>query len=386
MTIEASALSDSDLTLLIRSDVEEERATATHKLCRSMIRLEMTAEERAAAQKIINFLSRDVAELVRRALAITLRSSDLMPHDVALRLAADVETVAIPLISHSPVFSDADLMDIVRAGRTHAQVAVASRPALSRDVAEVIARDGAVEAVRVLAANDNADFSEWAMGLAIDRFAHDEEVVSGLAYRQILPPAIVDRLVVVATERIKHHLVERHQVPLSTAVRLSDFARERATLDLIDEAMRSHNLPEFVQGLYVRKALTASLLLRAVARGQMALFEHGLSALAHVPHHRAWLMIHDAGPLGLRAIYDRAGLPPRLFAAFRAAVDTWRAIQAEGAELDAEAFRQRMLERFMTGIHTIGRADLDYLMERLDMVPSVETAALKPAGSRQKVA
>ena len=376
MTSEVLALSDSDLTLLIRSDVEEERATATHKLCRSMLRLELSPEERAAAQKIIAFLSRDVAELVRRALAITLRSSDLMPHDVALRMAEDVETIAIPLISNSPVFSDDDLIAIVRAGRTHAQVAVASRPALSRDVAEVVAGEAVVEAVRALAANDNADFSEWAMGLAVDRFSHDEGFVTYLAHRHILPPSIVDRLVVVASERVKHHLIERHQVPLSTAVRLSDFARERATLDLIDEAVRSKNLPEFVQGLYARKALTASLLLRAVARGQMTLFEHGLAAMAHVPHHRAWLMIHDAGPLGLRAIYDRAGMPPRLFAAFRSAVDTWREIQAEGADLDAEAFRQRMLERFMTQIHTIGRADLDYLMERLDMVPSADTVAL----------
>lgn len=377
MTSDSLALSESDLTLLIRSDVEEERATATHKLCRSMLKLEMTEEERAAAQKVINFLARDVAELVRRALVITLRSSDLMPHDVAMRLAGDVETIAIPLISQSPVFSDEDLIAIVRAGRTHTQVAVASRPALSRDVAEVVAKEAAVEAVRALAANDNADFSQWAMGLAVDRFGHDAEVVSLMAHRDILPPSIVDRLVVVASEQVKHHLVQRHQVPLNTAVRLSDFARERATLDLIDESIRSENLPEFVRGLYARKALNASLLLRAVARGQMTLFEHGLSLLAQVPHHRAWLMVHDAGPLGLRAIYDRAGLPPRLFAAFRSGVDTWRAIQAEGADLDAEAFRQRMLERFMTQMHTIGRADLDYLMERLDMVPSADTVALK---------
>lgn len=371
------ALSDSDLKLLIRSEVEEERATATHKLCRSMLKLELSEEERAAARKIITFLSRDVAELVRRALVITLRSSDLMPHDVAMRLVGDVETIAIPLISQSPLFSDEDLMAIVRAGRTHVQVAVALRPALSRDVAEVIASEAVVEAVRALSANDNADVSERAMGIAIDRFGHDAETINLLAHRNILPPSIVDRLVVLATEQVKHHLVQRHQVPLNTAVRLSDFARERATLDLIDESIRAENLPEFVRGLYARKALNASLLLRAVARGQMAMFEHGLSILAQVPHHRAWLMIHDAGPLGLRAIYDRAGLPPRLFAAFRSGVDTWRAIQAEGANLDAEGFRQRMLERFVTQMHTIGRADLDYLMERLDMVPSADTVALK---------
>lgn len=372
MTQGLHQLSEGDLELLIRSEIEEERATATHKLCRSMERNALTDDERAAAIKIINFLSRDVADLVRRALAITLRASPLIPRDVALRLAQDIDSIAIPLISQSPVFTDDDLIDIVRSGRIHAQVAVASRHGLSRDVAEAIAGDGAVEAVRRLAANDNADFSEKAMSIAVDRFGHDDEMVDTLSHRHILPIAIVDRLVAVASEGVKQYLVSRHKVPLEAAVRLSDFARERAMLDVLDEAVRSKNVPEFVRALYVRKSLNASLLLRAVARGQMAFFEHGLSLMANVPHHRAWLMIHDAGPLGLRAIYDRAGLPPRLFSAFRAAVDTWRFMQSEGLELDSEGFRHRMLERFMTQMHTLGRDDLEYLMDRLDMVPRAD--------------
>ncbi|HBV12224.1 MAG TPA: hypothetical protein DEB60_03765, partial [Brevundimonas sp.] len=91
-----------------------------------------------------------------------------------------------------------------------------------------------------------------------------------------------------------------------------------------------------------------SLLLRALARGQMGLLEHALAELAGTPHHRAWLMVHDAGPLGFKALYDRAGMPPRLFQAFRAGVDTWRALQAEGGDTSGERCRQRMLERFLS--------------------------------------
>jgi uncharacterized protein (DUF2336 family) len=80
-------------------------------------------------------------------------------------------------------------------------------------------------------------------------------------------------------------------------------------------------------------------------------------------------MIHDAGPLGLKAIYDRAGLPPRLFQAFRAGVDTWRALSAEGVDTASEVFRQRMLERFLTQRPNVLRDDLAYLMERLDQAP-----------------
>ena len=360
-------LNESDLQRLLRSESEEERAIEAHKLCRSMERFDLDEQGRIAARKIIHILSVDTAELVRRALAVTLRSSDLLPPEVARRLVMDIDSIALPIIQNSPVFTDDDLIDIIRSGSPIRQMAVASRSVVSRDVAETIAVEAVVDAVRRLAANDNADFSEQAMNVAMDRFSTDNDMVAAMSLRQVLPPAIVERLLDVASEAVRDHLVHRHAVPASLAVRLSDFARERATMDLIDEAMLAQDLPGFVARLNGRKSLTASLLLRAVARGQMGMFEHALAQLALVPHHRAWLMVHDAGPLGLRAIYDRAGLPPRLFSAFRAGVDTWRALQSEGQVLEPEAFRQRMLERFMTQMHVIGRDDLDYLMERLDM-------------------
>lgn len=362
-------LTEDDLQRLLRSEAEDERAVEAHRLCRSMDRLELDEQGRAAARKIIAILAADTAELVRRALAITLKASDLMPVEVARKLAIDIDSIALPIIEHSPVFGDDDLIEIVRAGAVARQMAVASRARVSRDVADVISAVADVKAVRRLASNDNADFSETAMSIAVDRFGHDDSVVSGMALRQILPPAIVERLLARATEAVRDHLVSRHAVPAATAVRLSDFAGERATIDLIDEAATSCDVAALVARLHGRKVLTPSLLVRALARGQMSLFEHALSQLANVPHHRAWLMIHDAGPLGLRAIYDRAGMPPRLFSAFRAGVDTWRGLQSEGLQVEAEVFRQRMLERFMTQMHVIGRDDLNYLMERLDMLP-----------------
>ena len=131
--------------------------------------------------------------------------------------------------------------------------------------------------------------------------------------------------------------------------------------------------------LNARRVLNASLLLRGLARGQMAMFEYGLAELANTPHQRAWLMVHDAGPLGLKAIYDRAGLPPRLFPAFRAGVDTWRALAAEGIDTSSDLFREQMLERFLTQRPNVLRDDLAYLMERLDQSPSAAHAAASAA-------
>jgi uncharacterized protein (DUF2336 family) len=90
-------------------------------------------------------------------------------------------------------------------------------------------------------------------------------------------------------------------------------------------------------------------------------------------------MVHDAGPLGLKAIYDRAGMPPRLFQAFRAGVDTWRALAAEGIDTSSDFFREQMLERFLTQRPAVLRDDLAYLMERLDQSPSLTLTAANAA-------
>ncbi|HYD27200.1 DUF2336 domain-containing protein [Brevundimonas sp.] len=379
MTAYRARLTETDIRRLIKATDEDERAAAAHKLCRNMEKAELTGEEREAAQKILRMLAHDAAELVRRAMAVTLKTSDLIPRDVARRLAADVDSVALPLINFSPAFTDEDLIEIVQAGSALRQVAVAGRPTVGRDVATAVAELGCEQAVRTLAANDNADIAEAALGRCVDRFGASPEVVAAIAYRQVLPLSVTERLVELASDAVREHLVTRHAVAPETAIRLAAFARERATVDLVDQASGHADLAAFTAGLNARRALTGSLLLRALARGQMALFEYGLAELAGTPHPRAWLMIHDAGPLGLKAIYDRAGLPPRLFQAFRAGVDTWRTLQAEGVDTAGDAFRQQMLQRFLTQRPNAPREDLAYLMERLDQEPAPARAAIGAA-------
>ena len=379
MTAPRARLTDLDLHRLIKSGDDDERATAAHKLCRAIDRADLSELDRAAAEKILRVLAGDVAEMVRRALAETLKSSDLVPRDVARRLARDVDSVAMPMIAFSPAFADEDLIEIVRSGSSSRQTAVAGRPKVSRDVSDVIAAEAGELAVRTLAANDNADLSESAMGRAVQRFGTSKELVAALAYRPVLPMAITEKLIGLASEAVRDHLVSRHALAPEVAIQLAQFTRERATVDLIDQAGTAPDLANFVAALNARKALNASLLLRGLARGQMAFFEHGLSELAGVSHDRAWLMIHDAGPLGLRAIYDRAGLPPRLFQAFRAGVDTWRSMQSEGSDMTGDRFQQRMLERFLTQRPNTPREDMTYLLERLDRAPEPEMAAANAA-------
>ncbi len=382
MATTRAALTDADIRTLVKGPNPDERAVAAHKVCRSLDQAELSDEDRQKAHEILRVMAADSAELVRRALAVTLRGSTIVPHDVAMRLARDVDSIAMPILSFSPVFTDADLQEIIRIGGPVRQVAIASRPVLSERVTATIVEHGVAKAVKVACANDNASFAEQTLKAVIERFSQSEDILTAIAYRRVLPLAVTERLITVVGDQVRDHLINHHALSPELALEIALGAKERATIDLVDQAGRSPDIKAFVGHLHKAGRLSASLLLRALANGHMPFFEWGLAELAGVPHHRTWLMVHDAGPLGLRAIYERAGLPARLFAAFRAGVDTFHSIEQDGAPHDPERFQQKMLQRFLTQPKAASREDMDYLMDKLDQVRQQirEKQKVRPAG------
>ncbi|MBW8880921.1 MAG: DUF2336 domain-containing protein, partial [Asticcacaulis sp.] len=185
-----NVLSDADIKRLVKSENADDRAVATHKICRVMERSGMSEIDRAAAHEIIRMLAQDTAELVRRALSVTLRTSELLPHDVAMKLAQDVATVAVPVLTHSPLFTDQDLREIIRTGGPVRQIAIAKRDALSETVTTTLAEAAVEEAVVIACANDNARFSDGSMNRVMDRFGTSEVLHSVLINRKALPVSV----------------------------------------------------------------------------------------------------------------------------------------------------------------------------------------------------
>ena len=366
MATTRAALTDSDIRMLVKGATPDERALAAHKLCRNIDRSVLSDEERQLAHEILRVMAADAAELVRRAMAVTLKNSTALPADVANRLARDVESVSLPIISFSPVFTDTDLAEIVRVGGPVRQMAVAKRPKLSSRITSMLVDQGNEDVVATACANDNARFSEVTLQKALDRFAKSEQVLQAVAYRAALPLSVSERLIDMVGEQLRDHILTNHALSAERALELIIGAKERATIDLVDQAGRTSDPKGFVAHLNKVGRLSPSLVLRALAHGHMTFFEWAVAELAGVPHHRTWLMIHDAGPLGLKAICERAGLPSRLFSAFRAGVDAFHSLDFDGGMHDRARFQEHMIQRFLTSSHIASREDSEYLLERMD--------------------
>lgn len=371
-----SRLTDTDIRTLVRGVTEEDRAQAAHKICRCIDETELTPDERAYAEEIVRVMAADAAVLVRRALSVALKNSPRLPRAIAAKLAQDVDSVALPVILNSPSLTDADLVEIICACPPAKQMAVASRETLSEIVTGAIAEFSPGPVLERALANDNAAFDAHGLEAAVDRFAGTSTVMGAMVRRKALPVAITEKLIAIVSGELFDHLVNHHELPPQVAIELAIGTRERATIDVIEQAALQSDLGTFVTQLNLHGRLTPSLLMRALCLGQLAFVEHAMAELAGLTHQRVWLMIHDSGPLGLKAAFDRAGLPPRLFAPFRAAVDLYHQMEREsGVENDAR-FRRRMLERCLTLFQSIPKDDLDYLLDKLDALEKAPDQAI----------
>src|SRR5215203_4762763 len=108
MATTRTSLTDADVRLLVEGRTAQERALIAHRLCAQMDEQVLMPDDRARAQEILRVMATDATAMVRRSLATTLRSSALVPRDVAMRLARDIEEISVPIINASPAFTDQD--------------------------------------------------------------------------------------------------------------------------------------------------------------------------------------------------------------------------------------------------------------------------------------
>ena len=98
--------------------------------------------------------------------------------------------------------------------------------------------------------------------------------------------------------------------------------------------------------MHANNRLTPTVVLRALCMGDITFFEIALATLANVPVVNARVLIHDVGRLGLKSLYMKSGLPPRLLPAVRIAIDVVSETPMDGGEHDRERYRAQPACRY----------------------------------------
>jgi uncharacterized protein (DUF2336 family) len=362
----SSALTQSDVAKLLAEPSPAVRAELASKIGQEIENPNLNKSETALAEDIVRIMAKDVEASVRIALAQNLRNAPHLPHDVAFKLANDIESVALPILESSTVLTDADLIEIVHSGAASKQEVIAGRPGISESVSDVLVTSGAEKAVARLMENVTAKISEKSLTKAVDRFASNEGIKEKIVKRPTLPPIVTERLVTMVADNMRDYLVSHHQVSPAVAADIILQSRERAIVSLTGKSS-IEELEKMIAQMNANGRLTPSLVLRALCTGDITFFEVAISVRANIPLVNARILIHDAGQLGLKSLYERAGMPPELLSIVRGAIDVLHETEMGESidEHDRERYRATVIERILTKYEDLEGENIDYLLSKL---------------------
>ncbi len=291
----AISLTPQDVARLISEPSPDLRAELAEEIAANLAGTGLTASEVTIAQDIVRLLARDVAEKVRMALSHGLRHSRNLPHDVALKLAGDIETIAFPLLADSLVLTDDDLLELVRHGSSRKQETIAGRANLSEAVSDGLITHAGAPAVVVLMGNDTARIAEASLDRAVTRFADNDWVKQAMVLRHRLPLTVSERLVTLVSKEFQEHLLKMHALSPKIATDIVLRCREQEILHLSTGAS-DEELRRMVAQMHHNGRLTPTLMLRALCTGDIAFFEAAMAVKGNVPIANAQILIHEFEP------------------------------------------------------------------------------------------
>jgi uncharacterized protein (DUF2336 family) len=366
-------LSESDVHALVSALPDGKRQVIGEQVAALLKRSGLPAADAKIALQMIDKMIMESVESVRRGLAAHIAESPLLPRPMVDRLLADVNEVALPIVQLSPLIGDEDLIGQIDRG-TQFQQAIATRPEVSNPVSGALVERGTEAAVGALIRNPGANMGEDQLGRAVDRFQDSVNVMGAVAERPGLPLTVAEKLVSLTvtesciqavSELMMQTLVRRHDLPPVLAEDLVVHGRERSLADTVRDSDDWSAIEALVERMHSAGRLSTSLMLRVLASGDEQFFIAGMAQLSRQPRQKVVAAIEGAGVDPFRRLYERSGLEPMLFHAFRVARDEMREGKKQRSGEDSDAFVDRVVSRISEEYRSISPAGLEQVLSRL---------------------
>src|SRR3954468_20189760 len=285
----------------IRTAPAGERAEATRSRARAWLISELTAEDRAAAEGALLMLLDDPSALVRQAMAGVFARSTEAPAAIVQALSLDQPSVALPILEHSPLLIDADLVDIVATGNCEMQCAIARRMVVPASVCAAIAEVGSAAAALELIENAYAELAPFSWDRIVERHGHLAAIRESMLVLEDLPAATRLALVAKLTDTLTQFVVARQWLSADRATRIACEAMDRSTVNIAARS-RGDEMRQLVQHLRASGQLTVGLILRALLSGNLELFDHALVDLSGLPQSRVSALVYDGAGASMNAL------------------------------------------------------------------------------------
>jgi len=173
---------------------------------------ELSGEVRTLIDQILTGLINHVEADVRKKVSVRLSTLKSAPHDLTKLLANDEIEIAKPVLHHSPVLTDQDLIEVIETKTVDHREAIAKRSNVSPDVCAALASAKEPKVVHTMLANMGAAIPREVFGDLVALSEAVESVQIPLVARKDLPKDLAHRMFWFATAAMRRTILERFAV------------------------------------------------------------------------------------------------------------------------------------------------------------------------------
>lgn len=229
------------------------------------------AEQKIASEILVNLVKQAEVDL-RQSLAERLSTQENVPAEVILFLANDVISVAKPILLHSPLLRDIDLIQIISSRGSDHWRSISERQELSPIIVDRLIDMNDPETALRLIANERVVFPKNCIRKLVKVSLRSEELQAPLLRRPEIDSDTAIDLYLCVSQALRREIVERFSIPESVI----DKAIENLVQELSYEAKGIRQVtPEMLtlaQRFMERGEINADLLIKTLRRGQISFF------------------------------------------------------------------------------------------------------------------
>ncbi|AIF80880.1 hypothetical protein I862_01585 [endosymbiont of Acanthamoeba sp. UWC8] len=276
---------------------------------------------------------------LRVLIANRLKNSKHLPHEIALKLALDINKVAAPIIADSPQLNDYDLITLLNTSKeTSKLIALTKRNNLSEEVCFKVVSLKNLALIISIIQNPGSQISFELYRNLLNTYYDDQSFLSALLMRKNLDNRLLQKLVIELKPEAKNIITKHFNLYINNITKIF------CPTDINSfEDKPTHNeeneLRRRIDQLYSQNSLNNAIIIHYLCKGDLYSFLYSIAKLSDIPFSQIrFIAINRLTTKEFENLYYSSGLPVNFMEAIQTILTAITSASKEGVRVTKSDF------------------------------------------------
>jgi len=258
--------------LELAKDTTTSGRSALTRMVSQIFKQELTEQEKTLASAILLQLIEQAELDLKEALSERLSISENIPSELIIALAHDNVSVAEPVLLHSPVLSEYDLIYLIRSKGSEYWRLIAQRQNISEGVTDTLIETEDKYSVLHVLDNETSTISRHSIRKVSRMAIGNEDFHEPLLRRPELDSGLAMDLYLCVSRTLRNEILKRFPINPQQLDKTLDHILQDISNSSHDKTNISREMRDLAYRFNERKEINPDLLIKTLRRGQMSFF------------------------------------------------------------------------------------------------------------------